>query len=92
MSKAVLRAKIRVGSVIETVSHDGTNKGEKLNERIIAHAVYSDDPTSENKQWSKWTPSFHLDMTINNPGAWGKVKIGEEFLVDFILAAETKES
>lgn len=87
---SVLRAKIRVGSVMEDkTSKDGEN-WEKSSERVIAHAVYSDDPNSENKQWSQWTPSFHLDMTINNPGAWGKVKVGDEFYIDFVPVEKAK--
>ena len=84
MSNAVTRAKIRVGSVIECFDDHGETKGQKNAERVVAHAVYSDDPNSENKQWSKWTPMFHLDMTINNPGAFGKLEAGKEYYLDFI--------
>ena len=84
MSTAVLRAKIRVNWVAK--EHD--KDGNQVSERVTAGAVYSDDPASENKQWSQWTPSFTLDMTITNPGAFGRVKSGDEFYLDFI-AAET---
>lgn len=86
---AVLRAKIKVGTVIPEKNRE---TGEQTSERLVCHAVYSDDPESENKKWSQWTPSFHLDMTINNPGAFGKAKAGDEFYVDFIpVPSEAKE-
>ncbi len=31
-----------------------------------------------------WTPQFDLNMSISNPGAWDKLKPGEEYYIDFI--------
>lgn len=79
---AVLRAKIRVN----WVTKEFDKEGNQVSERVTASAVYSDDPASENRQWSQWTPAFSLDMTINNPTAFGKAKDGDEFYMDFIPA------
>ena len=75
-----LRAKFRVSSVQETNNRE---TGEKEQEYVSIHAVYSSDPNSENAQWSKWTPAGSLSMTINNPGAFGILKANQEFYLDF---------
>jgi hypothetical protein len=92
MSKAILRAKVRVNSVLEVAVFKGDNVIEmpkdKQSERITFDAVYSDDPNSENKQWSTWTPFFTSTMDINNPSAWGKLEKGKEYYIDFIPAED----
>jgi hypothetical protein len=70
----VTRCKVKVWDVVRS--------GES--ENVTISAVYSDDPNSENKQWAKYTPCFELRMTIDNPGAQGKLIKGEEYFVDFI--------
>lgn len=77
---AVLRAKLRVSEVLHQKDADGNT----TQERVKLQAVYSDDPASENKQWSTWTPAATFEMSINNPGAFGKLSSGHEFYVDFI--------
>ena len=79
---AVLRAKLRVSEVLHRINADGTTASEE----VKLQAVYSDDPESENKKWSTWTPSASFSMTINNPDAFGKLSQGHEFYVDFIPA------
>ncbi|HYE72045.1 MAG TPA: hypothetical protein VEF04_01890 [Blastocatellia bacterium] len=79
----VLRCKLQVISVSDSVDNDGT----KSQERVQLMAVYSDDPASENRQWSKWTPSANFEMYINNPSAFGKLKQGEEYFVDLTPAS-----
>lgn len=81
MSNAVTRCKVKVGSVME---YKKPETNEKYQEQISIHGVYSDDPNSENKQWAKWTPAFNLNMTIDNPGAFGRLKTGQEYYLDFI--------
>jgi hypothetical protein len=78
---SVMRAKFRVGSVRENITN-----GEKDQEIVALSAVYSDDPDSENAKWSKWTPAGSLNMTINNPGAFGILKQGQEYFLDFTEA------
>lgn len=82
---AVLRAKIRIGNVIDdknTVNTGDGDKQEKIQERIVAHAVYGQGDVNE--RWSKWTPSLHLDMMITNDKAWGQLEVGKEYYLDFI--------
>ena len=76
---SVLRAKLKV----TRISCNKNEKGEIDQETVELAAVYSSDPTSENAQWSKWTPQAQFSLTINNPEAFGKLSKGHEFFVDF---------
>lgn len=79
---AVLRAKMRVDEVTRKIDENGQPEQEIVNAKL--QAVYSSDPDSENAQWSKWTPSAHFQIWINNPEAFGQLSRGHEFYVDFI--------
>jgi len=37
----------------------------------------------DNKDWSKWTPSGNLQMSITNPGAFEWFQAGVEYYLDF---------
>ena len=41
--------------------------------------VYAEN--GPNKEWSKWTPSGSLEMTISNPDAQGQIKAGGEYMI-----------
>lgn len=75
---AVIRLKMTVTSV--KLCADST--GQKTQEEVGLNAVYSNEEGSANKQWSKWTPSASLTMTITNPDAFGKVLPGQFVFVD----------
>lgn len=77
---AVLRLKCCVNSV-KTVH--GT-EGEPYQQELALSAVYSNKEGSANAQWSKWTPSASLQMTVSNPAAFDKLKPGEFVYVDLI--------
>lgn len=55
-------------------------------ETVVLHPVYSEDGV--NKQWSQWTPSGELRLTISNPAAQGRLREGEFFFVDLIPTDE----
>jgi hypothetical protein len=78
---STLRAKMQVYQVLNTI--DQNNKIES--QQIRLQAVYSDNPNSENHQWSTWTPSGCLELTITNPSAFNKVTRGQEFYLDLIV-------
>lgn len=40
----------------------------------------------ENVDWSKWTPSGEIAMTITNPDAIEKFELGGQYFVDFTPA------
>lgn len=79
---SVLRCKLQV----ERVTRDINDDGEVGSETVKLRAVYSDDPKSENAQWSKYTPSAQFEIHINNPDAFGKLTKNHEFFVDFTPA------
>jgi len=78
MSEAVLRLKC----VVNSVKSVADSNGDKTQEELSLNAVYSG--SESNKQWSKYTPSASLTMTISNPGAFGKALPGQFFFVDSV--------
>lgn len=74
---ATIVCKVKVSSVAK-----GTDP-ENPQETVYLSAVYSDDPTSDNAQWSKWTPAANFNITISNPAALGKLIEGAEYFVEF---------
>jgi hypothetical protein len=75
----MIRAKMQCSSVTDqTYGPDGAKDGES----VRLDAVYGADGSS-NAQWSKYTPSGTVTMLISNPDAWGKVKAGRFYFVDF---------
>lgn len=69
----MIRAKFRCLSVTK---HDGGAESVEL-------MAVSDDA---NKQWSQWTPSGNLKMSITNTAAQGKFVPGECYFIDLALA------
>jgi hypothetical protein len=84
MNGAVLRLKC----VVSSVKSVADSNGDKSQEELALSAVYSG--SEANKQWSKYTPSASLTMTISNPAAFGKVLPGQFVFVD--LTPTDKES
>ncbi len=76
---AVLRLKMVVNSVKKVYDTEGNITQEELG----LNAVYGKEG-SANAQWSKWTPSGSLTMSISNPEAFGKVLPGQFLFVDLI--------
>jgi hypothetical protein len=63
---------------------------ENDNREYSFSPVYGPDG-SANAQWSKWTPSGSLKMTINNPECFDKFEVGQEYYLDF-TAAEIEQA
>ncbi len=68
-----IRAKMTVSAV--TKSADGTERAQLV-------AVTSGNNPEDNN-YSKWTPSANLDISITNPSAQGVLVPGRTFYVDF---------
>jgi hypothetical protein len=62
---------------VQTITEHSHQIGSK---QIVLAAVTRGE---ENKEWSKYTPSGKIEMSILNPGASDQFVIGEEFLVTF---------
>lgn len=81
-------AALRLKCVVNSVKSVADTNGDKSQEELALSAVYSG--SEANKQWSKYTPSASLTMTISNPAAFGKVLPGQFIFVD--LTITDKES
>jgi hypothetical protein len=75
-----IRAKFRVTGIT----------GEEGHETVTLKPVYSADPNSENYDYSKYTPSGSIEMTITNPDAFGFFDLRREVLIEFTHAEETQ--
>lgn len=63
------------------------SKDAQGNETVTLNPVTGKDG-SANAQWSKWTPSGKLEMTITNPPAQGQLVPGKEYLVTIAPAPD----
>jgi len=72
----VVRAKFKVTYV------EGTGK---QSHNVYFQPVYND--SEENKTFWETTPCGSIQMSITNPGAFQQFKEGQEYYVDFTLAA-----
>lgn len=52
--------------------------------QITFQAVYGDG--KGNEQWSKYTPSGKLEMSVTNPAAIDKFELGKSYYLDFTPA------
>lgn len=81
MNHPVLRAKVRVSSVTQSMDVNGKPESET----VKMSAVYGTGETA-NAAWSKYTPSADISITITNPEAFGKLTKGGFHFLDFTPA------
>ncbi|MEW6775047.1 MAG: hypothetical protein AB1405_02015 [Bdellovibrionota bacterium] len=74
---------MRLKMCIESVNRRADQDGQISAEEISARAVYGQEG-SVNAQWSKWTPAGHLQFTVSNPEAFGKILPGQFYFVDLV--------
>lgn len=80
----MVRAKFRCTTKTSRTSVGAYGKPEPVDqEEVTLQAVMG----PENEEWSKWTPSGSLTMTISNKAAVEKFTVGKEYFLD-ITAAE----
>jgi hypothetical protein len=77
--KRNIRAKMTVESVVE----EGTPKHR---EQVTLRAVYAGEKNAEDNTFASATPCASVEMSIDNPAAWGAFKEGQQFYVDFTPA------
>lgn len=56
---------------------------------VKLHAVYDDNPDSENGKFFKYTPSGEIVLQTINELAADEFIVDQEYYVDFMLSAET---
>jgi hypothetical protein len=78
-----VRAKVRV-----TGRHEFT--GVSKDAGIVQVTVHMQPVYDEgtNSQWSKYTPSGDLNLTITNPEAYKQFELGKAYFVDFSPAED----
>lgn len=77
--KSMVRAKFKLQEMKIVASNP-----DEVSAVMTFNAVYGDG--KENKEWSKYTPSGQLTMTVTNPGAVSKFQVGCEYYLDFTKA------
>ena len=79
------RAKCRITGVHQMNSlhknHEGKLPVETV--QVTLQPVYGGGDDEANKQWSKWTPSGQLQLSITNPAIFPELVPGRTFYVDF---------
>lgn len=76
------RAKCRITGLHDMLSV--TNKSGLAEARqVTLQPVYGGDDDEANKEWSKWTPSGELRLTITNPDVFPQLVIGRTMFVTF---------
>lgn len=84
-----VRAKMRVTGLSESAAiapgSDETNPFGRM-VTVTLQPVYGGKEDGKNAEWSKWTPSGEVKLTITNPLAFEQFKIGRAYFVDFTPA------
>lgn len=75
------RAKCRITSVTDTTGITGDGKVEQ--KTVVLQPVYGAGNDDANKEWSRWTPSGELRLSITNPAIFPELVCGKSFFVDF---------
>ncbi|NVM77483.1 hypothetical protein FHW83_003301 [Duganella sp. SG902] len=76
-----MRAKMQLSSVENFIT------SERLSLRAVCESGGNPvDWSDEDDNFTRWTPSAELTVTVNNPALLGKFKAGDQFYVDFTPA------
>lgn len=51
--------------------------------KVTLQPVFGAGEEDSNAQWSKFTPSGQVELTITNPEVWPDLVIGRAFYLDF---------
>lgn len=74
-----VRAKFRCTEKLKRTSAGSYGTPQPADtEEVHLAAVMGD----ENKEWSRWTPSGQLRMTITNPQALDQFEVGKDYYLD----------
>ncbi|MEK7178560.1 MAG: hypothetical protein AAB721_02820 [Patescibacteria group bacterium] len=80
-----VRAKMRCTHRQEYTEGGHSDKLSGVN--VTLQPVYASGPDDKaNTEWSKWTPSGQLQMTITNPAAYEQFQLGKAYYVDLTPA------
>ncbi len=81
-----MRAKLQIVKV-ESDTANESYPHEKVEFMAVTEKPFDQaSGISEDNEFSKWTPTANLSMTITNPALFGTLVQGEKYYVDFIKA------
>jgi hypothetical protein len=76
----MMTAKFVVTGVIE----QGEPKvSEILQMQPVTSKPFDAEGASEDNSFARWTPSGNLEMTVNNPALFGRIKVGDAYRLTF---------
>ena len=75
-----MRAKVKVTAVFPS----SDKSSEILYFGGVSKNKYDPDGLDEDNTFAKFTPSFHLQMSITNPSLLQTFEVGDVFYVDFV--------
>lgn len=79
-----VRAKVRCTGRHESLSVHSSGMAEAVT--VTLQPVFGGDDDEANREWSKWTPSGEIRLTITNPEAHKQFLLGKTYFVDFTPA------
>lgn len=79
-----VQAKVRcIGNSSPQWIPDGTAADTRL---VRFTPVYDSDPSAPNFEWSKYTPSGYIELTVTNEAAFSAFEVGAEYMLTFDVA------
>jgi hypothetical protein len=84
------RAKCRITGVFQHNSAHPNSEGKTpiTQVDVTLQPVFAGSDSDSNKDWSRWTPSGELRLSITNPEIFPELINGRTFFVDFSPAEE----
>ncbi len=73
-----MRAKLRISEVEPLGTY-----GQTIKAFPVCGKPFGPNGESEDNTFSRYTPNGLLELSITNPDLAGKIKVGQEFYVDF---------
>lgn len=75
-----VRCKMRVTGYHEATAGGYSKEIDSVT--VTLQPVYGTGEDDSNKEWSKWTPSGELRLSITNPAAYKQFRTGQVVFVD----------
>ena len=82
---------VRAKFVVKHITEYESNPCQSIHLQAVVAYEDKGNRSDENEQWSKWTPSGQIDISITNPDAFNQFKVGKEYHVDFNEVPATNE-
>lgn len=81
-----VRAKMRCTGLSHSCNPVADEESQCKMVTVTLQPVFGGKDDHANAEWSKWTPSGEVKMSITNPEAFKQFEIGKAYFVDFTPA------